>query len=169
MKDGSSRRAWIGLGANLGDPLTQIRKALQQIDALPGVRTQAVSSFYRSAPLGPSDQPDYVNAVIEVATTRTPLDLLARLLAIERAAGRVRGGDRWGPRVLDLDLLHVDGVRLAEPALRLPHPELQHRAFVLVPWAEIAPMTELPGLGRIDVLAAACQRGGLARIAADQG
>jgi 2-amino-4-hydroxy-6-hydroxymethyldihydropteridine diphosphokinase len=163
------RRAWIGLGANLGDPLAQLRTAVQQIRALPDVQWRASSSPYRSAPLGPSDQPDDVNAVIEVATSRTPQDLLAHLLAIERAAGRVRGADRWGPRVLDLDLLHLEGVQLAEPTLRLPHPELQHRAFVLVPWAEIAPETELPGLGRIDRLAAACAPGGLARLDAELG
>lgn len=163
------RRAWIGLGANLGDPPAQLRTALQRLAETAGLRLLAVSSFYRSAPLGPADQPDYVNAVAQVCSELEAEPLLARLLAVEREAGRKRGGDRWGPRLLDLDLLHVEGVQLALPRLRLPHPELQRRAFVLVPWAEIAPDTEVPGLGRIGSLAAACDRRGLARIEAEQG
>lgn len=165
----AGRRAWIGLGANLGDPQAQLRSALARIGETPQIRVMACSAFYRSAPLGPADQPDYVNAVAEVCSPLDPAALLDRLLAVERAAGRVRGGDRWGPRVLDLDLLHVEGVTMNLPSLRLPHPELQHRAFVLVPWAEIAADTEIPGLGRVDALAAICDRRGLARIDADLG
>lgn len=164
---GSGRRAWIGLGANLGDPPAQLQLALQRIAETPRLHLVTVSSFYRSAPLGPADQPDYVNAVAEVFTNLDPEPLLARLLEVEREAGRVRGADRWGPRVLDLDLLHVDGVQLDAPSLRLPHPELHRRAFVLVPWADIAPATEIPMLGRIDALAAASDRRGLARIETD--
>lgn len=163
----TGRRAWIGLGANLGDPPVQLQVALQRLAETPGLHLVAVSSFYRSAPLGPADQPDYVNAVAEVLSDLDPESLLARLLEVEREAGRVRGSDRWGPRVLDLDLLHVDGVQLDAPSLRLPHPELHRRAFVLVPWAEIAADTHIPGLGRIDSLAASADRRGLARIESD--
>lgn len=160
----TTRRAWIGLGANLGQPRAQLQTALARIAVLPGVRLIAVSSFYRSAPVGPAEQPDYVNAVAELEVDLPPEALLAALLSVEREAGRIRTGERWGPRVLDLDVLHLEGVAWSGPTLRLPHPELQHRAFVLVPWAEIAPEIEIPGLGVISQLAAASDRRGLARI-----
>ena len=141
--------AYVGLGANLGDPAAQLRTALDAIDRLPGTRVVATSGFYRSPPMGPAGQPDYCNAACHVDTTLAPRALLEALIEIERAVGRVRGGERWGPRRLDLDLLHVEGVEMNEPGLHLPHPGIGKRNFVLVPLAEVAPALEIPGLGRV--------------------
>lgn len=154
-------RAYLGLGANLGNPAAQIEAAIDQLAATPGVIWIAGSSLYRSAPLGPPGQPDYCNAAGAVETTLDPEALLDRLQSIEAAAGRARGAERWTARTLDLDLLHVEGIALATPRLTLPHPELRHRAFVLVPLAEIAPDLEIPRLGRVGSLAAATDRSGL--------
>jgi len=152
--------AYIGLGANLGDPPAQLRAALEQLARTPGVRLQQVSRFYRSAPLGPAAQPDYCNAVCAVDTELDADALLDVLQGIEDAAGRVRG-ERWGARLLDLDLLWMDGIVSDTARLRLPHPQLHLRAFVLVPLAELAPQLQLPGLASVAQLAAATDRSGL--------
>ncbi len=149
----SRLKAYIGLGANLGDPAAQLRAALRELQAR--VELLAVSSFYRTAPLGPPGQPDYCNAACAIASTLEPEAMLDLLQGIEQAAGRDRSGERWGPRVLDLDLLHVEGRTLQSPRLTLPHPELHRRAFVLVPLAEIAPDLLIPGLGRVEDMATA--------------
>lgn len=141
--------AYIGLGANLGEPPVQLRIALAAIAQLPDTRVVATSRFYRSAPMGPPEQPDYCNAVCEIDTELSPRVLLEALIGIERAVGRTRGGERWGPRRLDLDLLHVQGVVIDEPGLHLPHPGIAQRNFVLVPLAELAPALEIPGLGSV--------------------
>jgi 2-amino-4-hydroxy-6-hydroxymethyldihydropteridine diphosphokinase len=155
------RVAYIGLGANLGDPEAQVRAALAALAARSDTRVLAISPLYRSAPMGPADQPDYCNAVCQVQTPLAPRALLDVLLGLEREAGRERGGDRWGPRRLDLDLLHVEGVQLDEPGLHLPHPGLTQRNFVLAPLADLAPDLILPGLGRVADLAVQAGRDGL--------
>jgi len=138
---------FVGLGANLGQPASQLQAAVLALAALPGTQVKKVSSFYRSAAIGPAGQPDYCNAVAQLDTALEPLLLLDALQAIETAAGRVRG-ERWGARVLDLDLLlHGDTVCNSE-RLTLPHPELAQRAFVLGPLAEIAPDSVIPGCGK---------------------
>lgn len=141
--------AYVGLGANLGDPAVQLRAALDAIAALDGTRLVATSRFYRSAPMGPPDQPDYCNAVCRIETLLSPRTLLDALIDIERSAGRIRGSERWGPRRLDLDLLHVEGCEVDEPGLHLPHPGIASRNFVLVPLAELSPTLEIPGLGAV--------------------
>ncbi|MGQ0697917.1 MAG: 2-amino-4-hydroxy-6-hydroxymethyldihydropteridine diphosphokinase [Panacagrimonas sp.] len=153
--------AFVGLGANLGDPHAQLLDAVDAISRLPDTEVQAVSRFYRSAPMGPAQQPDYCNAVCRVATKLAPRVLLAALIDIERAVGRIRGSERWGPRLLDLDLLHVVDVAINEPGLRLPHPGLGERNFVLMPLAEIEPGLRIPGVGEVAALAGAIGRGGL--------
>jgi len=158
------KTAYISLGANLGDPPKQLRAALEALAHWPGISLQKVSSFYRSAPIGPADQPDYCNAVCSIATSLTADALLKILQQIENSAGRMRG-ERWGPRVLDLDLLWMEGVTSHTPQLTLPHPQLHLRAFVLVPLAELAPRLMLSERGRVDHLAAAIDRRGLAIIA----
>jgi len=145
--------AYVGLGANLGDPAAQLRAALAAIAALDGTQIVATSRFYRSAPMGPPDQPDYCNAVCQLQTALAPRDLLDALIGIERTAGRIRGGERWGPRRLDLDLLHVEGVAMDEPGLHLPHPGISMRNFVLVPLAELAPQLQIPARESIATLA----------------
>jgi 2-amino-4-hydroxy-6-hydroxymethyldihydropteridine diphosphokinase len=130
--------AYIGLGANLGDPRGQLQKALAKLAALEEVEVLKVSAFYLNPPLGPPEQPWYVNAVAQVRTRLEPEELLRALGQVERDLGRVRG-ERWGPRIIDLDLLLYDGVIMSGPELVLPHGEMHRRAFVLVPLAEIAP------------------------------
>lgn len=151
--------AYIGLGANLGHPVEQLRNAIRALQQLGTVVRE--SSLYRSAPLGGAAQPDYCNAVVMLETSLPPEALMAGLLDIERAAGRVRGGPRWASRVLDLDLLHYEGVVLNTNGLRLPHPEIARRNFVLVPLAEVAPQLDIPGLGPVAPAAAASGREGL--------
>ena len=157
------RRAWLGLGANLGDPVAQVERALLQIAALPETRLIARSSLYRSDPVGPPGQPDYCNAVCEIETALAPEALLDAVLAIEVDNGRTRDGIRWTARRLDIDLLHVDGVACDTPRLNLPHPQLHCRNWVLVPLAEITPALTIPGLGAIATLAAQLGMGGLSR------
>jgi len=154
-------RAYIALGANLGDPPAQLNAALHSLRGSPGVEVVATSSFYRTAPLGQPGQADYCNAVCAVDTTLQPEALLDLLQGIETAAGRRRDGTHWGSRLLDLDLLHMEGRVSQTPRLTLPHPELQRRAFVLVPLAEIAPDLLIPGLGTVQNLTAAIDRSGV--------
>lgn len=160
-------RAWIGLGANLGDPVAQLEFAFARLAQLPDTRLIARSLLYRSDPVGPPGQPDYCNAVAELDTALAPEALLAALLAIERDAGRVRDGIRWAARLLDLDLLHVDGVRLDTPGLTLPHPHLHARNWVLVPLAALAPGLVIPGVGAVADRAAAIGVRGLREWGAD--
>lgn len=144
--------AWVGLGSNLDDPPARLREALELIAALPGVSLRRASAFYRSPPWGRVTQPDFVNAVAELDSTLDPESLLAAMLSIERTMGRLRG-ERWGPRRIDLDLLHVEGQRREDESLQLPHPRIAERAFVLRPWLDLQPDLDLPGLGRLAQLA----------------
>jgi len=139
----TSERAYIGLGSNLQQPFAQLKKALTALSELPQTELVCVSSFYRSVPLGPPGQPDYLNAVAALDTALNPLELLDALQAIEHAQGRVRG-ERWGARTLDLDIL-LFGVQIINSTrLFVPHPCMRQRAFVLYPLAEIAPNPALP-------------------------
>ena len=131
-------RAFIGLGGNLGDPQAAMREALRLLDASSDVSIAAVSSLYRTPPWGKLDQPDFLNAVVEVATRLEPRALLDLCLATESQLKRVRA-ERWGPRVIDMDILWFDGRSVDEAGLQLPHPRMAERAFVMVPLAEIAP------------------------------
>lgn len=159
--------AYIGLGSNLEDPPAQLRRAQRALAGLPGIDALRSSSFYRTPPMGPPDQPDYVNAVAECRTGLEPEALLDALQAIEQAQGRVRDGVRWGPRTLDLDLLAMGDLRIETPRLRLPHPGIAERAFVLVPWAELAPDWVVPGLGRIRDLLSRVDVSGIERLEED--
>ena len=149
MSGRSPVRAGIGLGANLGDPVAAVHHALRALGELPDSRLLAASRLYRTPAWGRADQPDYVNAAALLETRLDPQALLAQLLAIERSAGRQRDGLRWGPRVLDLDLLLYGERSINEPGLRVPHPHLHERAFALVPLAEIAADAPFPGHGRV--------------------
>ncbi len=137
--------AFIGLGANIGEPRRQLAEALARLSATEEVEVVKASSFYLNPPLGPPDQPWYVNAVIQVRTRLTPEELLRVLHKVEQDLGRVRQ-ERWGPRVIDLDLLLYNGVIFSGPDLCLPHPEMHNRSFVLVPLVEIAPQAWHPAL-----------------------
>jgi len=163
-------RAFIGLGSNLDEPEQQVLRACQELVTLSNTACLRCSSLYRSRPLGPQDQPDFINAVAELRTGLAPERLLEELQGIETSHGRVRGGERWGPRPLDLDLLLFADRVIRTPRLTVPHPGLGQRGFVLYPLLEIAgPELEIPGHGPLGPLAAACARGGLERLAASVG
>lgn len=155
--------AYIGLGSNLADPQARLRCAFTELAQLPQSQLLAQSSLYRSTPMGPQDQPDYINAVAALETALSPLALLAGLQAVETAHQRVRG-ERWGPRTLDLDLLLYADQTIDLPTLTVPHPGLYERNFVLYPLAEIAPGLVIPGVGVLDELLARCERGSLVVI-----
>lgn len=159
------KTAYIGLGSNLAQPVEQIKAARLAIASLDGVQELAFSSLYRSPPMGPQDQPDYVNAVMAIATTLSPEKLLECLQAIENDQGRVRKGLRWGARTLDLDILLYGDLHIQMPHLTVPHVGIAERAFVLFPLFEIAPEITVPGLGRLAELVDNCPRNGLERIA----
>ncbi len=137
-------RAYIGLGSNLDDPKQQLQQALESLRQIPESRLTAVSRFYRSKPMGPADQPDYVNAVAMFDTCLAPLELLDALQAIEQAQGRVREGEHWGPRTLDLDLLLYGPEVIDLPRLQVPHPGITQRSFVLQPLFDLVPGLTFP-------------------------
>ena len=156
---------YIALGANLEDPERQVRTALDDLAQLLETVPIAHSALYRTAPVGPPGQPDYVNAVACLTTRLPPRALLAALQGIELAHGRHRDGTRWGPRPLDLDILLYGDQRIDEPGLRIPHPEMARRAFVLVPLADLAPADfVIPGSGTLGDLLARCPRDGIAPL-----
>ena len=142
----------MALGSNLDDPRAQVERAFAALDHLPGTHCVSRSSLYRSRPLGPVPQPDFVNAVAGLLTELEPAALLGELKALETRLGRERPVVRWGPRRIDLDLLVLGDARVSGPELQLPHPGVAQRAFVLVPLAEIAPELEVPGVGRVRAL-----------------
>jgi 2-amino-4-hydroxy-6-hydroxymethyldihydropteridine diphosphokinase len=142
-------RACLGLGGNLGDPVSAMGAALRALDATPGNSVVAVSSVYRTPPWGKTDQPDFLNAAAAVDTELAPRELLDLCLSIERAQHRVRI-ERWGPRTVDIDVLVYGETEVHEPGLSIPHPRMLERAFVLVPLAEIAPDLVLMGRPVID-------------------
>ena len=161
--------AFIGLGSNLEDPVRQLRQALPEVAALPQTYLVKVSSFYRSSPMEGSvpGQPDYINAVALLKTTLGAHELLRALMQIEQRHGRIRL-KRWGPRTLDLDLLLYGQARIDEADLVVPHPGLHKRAFVLYPLYEIAPAIEIPGLGALQPLLAACDAGQLEKLSFEE-
>lgn len=147
--------AFIGLGGNQGDVRAAFAVALAALAALPQTQVVQVSSYYRTPAWGNTEQPDFINAVGWVQTALGARALLDALLMIERRLGRTRDGQRWGPRTLDLDLLVYGDLCCDLPGLHLPHPQLHHRAFVLLPLAQIAPDIIVPGHGNVRELLAA--------------
>ncbi len=157
--------AFIALGSNLDNPEAKVQQGIAALAELPQTRLLAASSLYRSAPVGHADQPDFVNAVAQLATVLAPQDLLAALLAIEHDFGRERTF-RNAPRTLDLDLLLYDEQCINEPELAVPHPRMHQRAFVLAPLVEIAPTCVIPGIGPAADWLARCADQALVRLAA---
>lgn len=146
-------RAVLSLGANLGDRLAALQTAVSALAARMSV--VAVSPVYATAPVGVTDQPEFLNAVLLVDTDLSPVDLLSYAHRVENAGGRVRR-ERWGPRTLDIDLVAYGDVVSADPAVTLPHPRAHERAFVLRPWLDVDPSATLPGHGAVaDLLASA--------------
>jgi 2-amino-4-hydroxy-6-hydroxymethyldihydropteridine diphosphokinase len=158
-------QAFVGIGANLGDPVAQVLGACARLaQDVPGTRMVARSRLYRNPPMGPQDQPDYVNAVARLHTQLEPDALLAELQRIEQALGRRRDGTRWGPRLLDLDLLLYGVEVIDRPGLHVPHPGIAERDFVLFPLQELAPELEIPGHGAVSALCRRLSGSGLVAI-----
>jgi len=137
--------AYLGIGSNLGDRLAQLRFAAGALENHAGVQAVRLSPIYQTAPVGPVEQDDFLNAVIEINASLAPEELLDVALNLENQTGRIRA-ERWGPRTLDIDLLAYDQLIQSTPRLTLPHPEAEKRAFVLVPWADLAPEFPLKGV-----------------------
>jgi 2-amino-4-hydroxy-6-hydroxymethyldihydropteridine diphosphokinase len=156
--------AAVGIGSNLDDPVAQVRRALAALARLPDTELLASSSLYRNPPMGPQDQPDYVNAAALLRTQLDPFAFLDALQAVERGQGRVRGDVQWGPRTIDLDLLLWGEQVIDEARLKVPHPGLHERVFVLYPLAEIAPGLPVPGRGSVGDLAAGLASASLVKL-----
>ncbi|CAA0081742.1 2-amino-4-hydroxy-6-hydroxymethyldihydropteridinepyrophosphokinase [BD1-7 clade bacterium] len=154
--------AYIGLGSNLNNPLTQVNQAIDDISTLGTISAQ--SSWYRSKPVGPQDQPDFINGVVALQTVLEPLPLLDALQSIEQAHHRIRE-KHWGPRTLDLDILLYNDACIDDPRLSIPHPWMTERAFVLIPLAEIASSLKMPNGHVINELALNTDVSGLEKIA----
>lgn len=147
-------RAFVGLGSNLGDREAMLRRALAALGAAPGVTLERVSAFRETEPVGFLEQPRFLNAAAALETSLPPRDLLDLLLETERALGRTREGPRFGPREIDLDLLVCGNQQIDETGLRVPHPRLGERRFVLEPLVELDPALVVPGLGSVGELLA---------------
>jgi len=157
---------FIGLGSNLDEPLSQLNKAIEQLNQLNSLSLINVSSFYRSSPMGPQDQPDYINAVVEVTTNLTAEQLLDTLQNIENIQGRVRS-QRWGARTLDLDILLFGNEVINTERLIVPHSGISERNFVLYPLSDLVDSSfQIPKLGAINELLAACPMTGITRLSA---
>jgi 2-amino-4-hydroxy-6-hydroxymethyldihydropteridine diphosphokinase len=155
--------AFIGLGANLGDPRRQVQQAFRELDAIPHTRVVRTSSLYRSAPLGYGEQPSFVNAVAQLETGLPAERLLAELQVIEAGHGRRRSFAN-APRTLDLDLLLFGNAVLEVPGLKIPHPRMHERAFVLFPLVEIAEDVAIPGRGPAKVFLDHCKSQGVEKL-----
>jgi 2-amino-4-hydroxy-6-hydroxymethyldihydropteridine diphosphokinase len=164
MTHSAYKSAYIGIGSNLDAPINQIQQAIQELAQLPRCELVSASSLYGSKPMGPQDQPDYVNAVAHIHTELEPLTLLNALQQLERQHQRVRER-RWGPRTLDLDLLLFDQQYIDHPRLQVPHIGLQQRNFVLYPLAEISPQLSLPNGTSLQQLLDNCPLADLVQLA----
>ncbi len=146
-------RSFLGLGSNLGDREGNLRQAVRALEATPGIEVVQVSSIYETEPVGGPAQPDYLNAVVEIYSQLGHRAIFEACMTIEHALGRDRATEEhWGPRLIDLDLLTCGDMVISDPDLEVPHPRIAERAFVLVPFSEIAPYITIPGLGKVHEL-----------------
>jgi 2-amino-4-hydroxy-6-hydroxymethyldihydropteridine diphosphokinase len=139
--------AFIGLGANLGDPAKMLAEAISDLNQQDGISVVQCSSLYRTTPVGKTDQPDFINVVVRIETSLPPEKLMTSILDTEHRHGRTRQ-DRWGPRTIDIDLLIYGNTLIVSDSLTIPHPRMHERRFVLVPLIEIAPSLKIPGTGK---------------------
>ena len=156
--------AYVGLGSNLQGPARQLENAFELLAGISDTRLISKSSLYRSAPFGGVEQPDFVNAAAALMTRLSAAELLRELQRIENAQGRERGDVRWGPRVLDLDLLVYSDQKIDEQDLVIPHPGIGERNFVLLPLGEVAPGLNIPGLGQIENIDVSFSEPAISRI-----
>ena len=157
--------AWLGLGSNLQQPVTQLQDALSRLNEVDGIGVLESSSFYRTPPWGDTLQSDFVNAVARIKTSLEPLPLLHELQKIEKKMGRKPARRRWGPRLIDIDLLLFGGLLMHSPELELPHPRMHQRAFVLLPISELDAKLEIPGCGVVGSLLQELDCTGISRLA----
>lgn len=157
-------RVYIALGSNLNHPIRQLQQALSSLTTLPNTTLEKVSPFYQSSPLGPKDQPDYINAVVLIHTSLSPLNLLDHLQNIENKQGRIRHR-HWGERTLDLDILLFDNLQIQSDRLTLPHYDMKTRIFVIQPLHDIAPELILPTGEKLSDLIHQCKMSEIQRIA----
>lgn len=160
------QRCFIALGSNQAEPISQVEQAFGELEQIPHSHLLARSSLYRSTPLGPQDQPAFINAVAMLDTELAPEALLDALQSIEQRAGRVRKAERWGPRILDLDLLLYAEQVIHNERLQVPHYHMHARSFVLYPLAELAPNLTLPDGTALQQLLKDCPPAGLERLSA---
>ena len=163
MNEGTWVPAYIAIGSNLQEPAQQVIAASARLGGLPRTHWVSRSALYRTRPIGPQDQPDFINAAAGVLTQLSARELLNALLDVERSMGRDRR-ERWGPRIIDLDLIWIVGEPIDEPGLQVPHPRVSARNFVLYPLADIASELKIPGLGWVRELKALVGGEGLIRI-----
>lgn len=154
--------AFIALGSNLANPLNQVNQAIKSLRELPETNVITYSPFYRTKPLGPQNQPDYLNTVIQLETTLYPVDLLDYLQRIEQQQGRERKAHRWGPRTLDLDILLYDDLAIQNQRLTIPHYDMKNREFMIYPLFDIAPNLVMPDGTKISELIKILPRNGMA-------
>ncbi len=156
--------AYIALGSNLNDPIAQVKQAIRHLVNLSDTRVVLQSSLYQSAPLGPQDQPRFINAVVAMLTQLSAMDLLTALQSVEQGMGKLPPTQRWGARVIDLDILIYGEQRSDAVALQLPHPEMHKRNFVIVPLAEIAPSLVIPSHGLASSISMRLSMDGLIKL-----
>jgi 2-amino-4-hydroxy-6-hydroxymethyldihydropteridine diphosphokinase len=156
--------SFIGIGSNQADPVKQAQQAIKALKTLPDTQFISCSSLYSSSPMGPQDQPDYINAVAQIETQLPALVLLDNLQQIELSQGRIRKDNRWGPRTLDLDIILYDNQEINNTRLTIPHYGMTVREFVLYPLQEIAAQLILPDGTPLSQLIEACDKNGLQRV-----
>lgn len=157
-------RVYIGIGSNLNDPVKQVLEAVEELEMIPDTILVERSSLYSGKPMGPADQPDYVNAVVSLDTLLSAEDLHQALTGIEDMQGRDRSGGKWGPRIIDLDLLMYGNMTIGTETLTVPHPGMHERDFVMIPLEEIAGNLKIPGQGFIYSLINKCETHSLKKL-----
>ena len=160
--------AWLGLGSNLQQPVAQLQQALKRLGETTGLEILKTSSFYRTPPWGDEQQDDFINSVVQIETSLDPVALLGKLQSVENVMGRRRGGRRWGPRIIDIDLLLYGDQQYQSDELEVPHPHMHKRAFVLVPLAELDANLEIPGRGAIGKFLQQLDCSGISRLGDDR-
>jgi 2-amino-4-hydroxy-6-hydroxymethyldihydropteridine diphosphokinase len=157
-------RAYIGIGSNLNDPVAQVLEAVEELGMIPDTILVERSSLYSGRPMGPSDQPDYVNAVVSLDTLLSADELHRTLIGIEDLQGRSREGEKWGPRIIDLDLLLYGNSIIETDTLTVPHPGMHERDFVIIPLEEVAGNIKIPGRGFLSSLINQCESHSLKKL-----
>jgi len=160
--------AWLGLGSNLGEPVAQVRDAITRLASVDGLEVVEVSGLYRTPPWGDEDQADFINAVVRIETLLAPLPLLTLLQTIENEMGRQRTDRRWGPRLIDIDLLLYGSQQFHSENLEIPHPRMHERAFVLLPVCELDKTINIPGHGKAEQLLKRLDCSGIFRLDKDE-